>query len=190
MKQLETALKVKRRYALMMLVCFLYGGFAILFFFFQAYSAVWHADVVPAFDANRVFDANASFRDANFLRAPRESPFNPLDAVSSPISIVLLISGIVAILAGFSIWQLIREKEIKKVREEMAENLLLPDEKKIIQALKRNNYEATQAKIAKDSGLSKVQTHRAIKKLEAKGVLEKHSFGMTNKILLKKELIE
>ena len=72
----------------------------------------------------------------------------------------------------------------------MASNLLLPEEKKIIDSLMQNNLEATQAKLAKDTGMSKVQTHRAIKKLEAKGILEKHSFGMTNKILLKKELLE
>jgi len=35
-----------------------------------------------------------------------------------------------------------------------------------------------------------VQVHRAIKRLEAKGVLEKHDYGLTNKIILKKEFVE
>ncbi|MFH1586999.1 MAG: MarR family transcriptional regulator, partial [Candidatus Diapherotrites archaeon] len=66
----------------------------------------------------------------------------------------------------------------------------LPDEKALIETLKKFNYELTQSQLTKESGLTKVQVHRAVKKLEDKGVLEKHDYGLTNKIILKKELIE
>ena len=66
----------------------------------------------------------------------------------------------------------------------------MPDEKKIIDVLKASSFESTQSKIVRETGLSKVQAHRAIKRLESKGVLEKHDYGLTNKIILKKELFE
>jgi len=194
MKQIETAFKLKRKYAAIMLACFLYAGFAIMFFGFQVYSDIWRSDTspLPQFDQNRIFDIN----DTNFAarnNVPRNFEMrrlSPVEAVTAPISIVLLISGVVSFIAGLAIWQLIREKEIKGIKNEMASNLLLPEEKKIIDALRASNFEATQARLAKDTGLNKVQVHRAIKKLEAKGIVEKHGFGMTNKILMKKELLE
>jgi len=56
--------------------------------------------------------------------------------------------------------------------------------------LRSSHYESTQSRLAKETGLGKVQVHRAIKRLEAKGLIEKHDYGLTNKILLKKELFE
>ncbi|MFH1224496.1 MAG: MarR family transcriptional regulator [Candidatus Diapherotrites archaeon] len=114
----------------------------------------------------------------------------PLALLLSPVSLYWLIGGLVSIFAGFAIWSLIREKEIKQIKLETANNLLLPDERKVIDALKGANYEMTQAKLAKETGLGKVQVHRAVKRLEAKGVLEKHGYGLTNKIILKREVFE
>ncbi len=102
----------------------------------------------------------------------------------------LLASGIISIIAGLTIWGLTRTKERQAIREDVAENLLLPDEKRVINALKKAGYELTQKRLSAESGLSRVQVHRVVKKLEAKGLLEKHDYGMTNKIVLKREFFE
>lgn len=198
MKPDETA-DIKIKYFIIMILCFLYGGYAIIVFLTDVYAAFWRhesftaslmpsgrdPDISRAFDANRMrgFDLN---RAAIFMRGE----FNPIRAITSPISLSLLVSGIISIAAGLAIWGLMREKEIKAIKQETADNLLLPDEKKVIGALKRSGFESTQKKLSAESGLSRVQAHRVIKKLEAKGILEKHDYGMTNKIILKKELFE
>jgi uncharacterized membrane protein len=99
-------------------------------------------------------------------------------------------AAFISILAGLSIWQITRVRELKKLKQETTDNLLLPDEKTIIHFLKENGFESTQSRLVKETGLSKVQVHRILSRLEAKGVLEKHKYGLTNKIVLKKELFE
>ncbi len=194
--------KQKKRYLAIMFLCFLYGGFSIILFLLQLYSAYWVTDIAGVgfsndgnfFDTNKSVDSNIDF---NHLAQPRRSSDifprvlrDPFAVILSPISLSYFFSGIIALLAGIAIWNLSREKEISHVKREMANNLLLPDEKKIIDSLKESNYESTQSKLVRETGLSKVQVHRTIKRLEAKGVLEKHNYGLTNKIILKKELFE
>ena len=67
-------------------------------------------------------------------------------------------------------------------------NLLLPNEMKIYNLLTHSNSGLTQSKITLESGLSKVQVHRVIKKLEDKGLIEKHKYGATNKLFLKDKM--
>jgi hypothetical protein len=202
MKPLETFLHSDRKYVAIMVLCFLYGGYSILSFALQAYTVVWRTELIGfpvegqgigrrAEDFNHSDDANRMrATDANFASAARAIPQEPLAGMLSPIALSWLFGGIISIFAGLSIWNLIRKREIKKIKQETANNLLLPDEKKVIDALKKSNFEMAQAKLAKETGLSKVQVHRTVKRLEAKGVLEKHSYGLTNKIILKKELFD
>jgi len=196
MQQPETSSRLKKKYFAIMLVCLLYGGFAIMFVAFQAYTNVWRIETSPFFGQPRFMDNNRPFMDenrpagdANFPAAGQRNPISPLESITSPTSIMLLVGGIIALIAGLSIWQIIREREIKSIKAEMADNLLMPDEKKIIEVLRRSNSEATQSMLAKETGMNKVQIHRSIKRLEAKGIVEKHDYGMTNKIILKKELL-
>lgn len=199
MKTNENPSKPKTKYVAIMLLCFVYGGFSLVSFLLQAYTAVWQTDIAgfPFIesriarmergpdDFNRVFPS-----DANRFAAAMQSRPEPLALLLSPVALYWLIGGLVSIFAGFAVWSLIREKEIKQIKLETANNLLLPDERKIIDALKGSNYEMTQAKLAKETGLGKVQVHRTVKRLESKGVLEKHGYGLTNKIILKREVFE
>lgn len=190
----ELLQKGRKRYFVIMLFCFLYGGFLLLNFFSQVYSFFWVAEFLgPSNDVN-FFDTNND--DLNRHRGVDQ--FGPQNRVSkdpivffiSPTNISNLVGGIISFVAAISIFFLIREKDIKEIKHKAASNLLLPEEKKIIDLLKKLNYESTQSKLVKESGLSKVQVHRVIKKLESKGLLEKHNYGLTNKIILKKEIFE
>jgi len=199
MKPIETNFLRGKKHAFVMWAAFLYGGFAILLFGMDIYSAIWMgsstfitAPEIRGFDQNRFIGANDINRleDINRIRAGPPFISSPLRIITSPASIMILLSGILSLACGFTIMSITRTKEIKKIKQETADYLLLPDEKKVIEALKRNNYSLAQSKITADSGLNKVQVHRVIKRLEAKGLIEKHDFGLTNKIVLKKELFE
>jgi len=202
MKPLETIFRSEKKYAVLMALCFIYGGFLIASFALQAYSLFWRTEIAgfptetngfPFIEGGSApqnpgqdFNEFAPDRNIGARRFQRE----PAAALLAPTPLSWLAGGLISVFAGFAIMGLTRKKEIKRIKHETASNLLLPDEKKVIDFLRRSNYESTQSKIAKETGLSKVQAHRVIKRLEAKGALEKHEYGLTNKIILKKELFE
>lgn len=192
MKQTETIFRKERFFAVVMVLCFLYGGYSILSFGFQGYASFTRPDLpFNGKDANFLDRNNGEFPDANFFRDIRQrGPRNRLEFIYAPLSLSYLFGGIVSLLAGISILAMLREKEHKDIKRKMAGELLLPDEKKLIEALKKAGSEMTQSKLAMETGLSKVQVHRAVKRLESKGVIEKHRYGLTNKIVLKKGLFE
>ena len=193
MKPNETEKKVRKRYSLIMWICILYGGFTVILFALDLYTIIWSGGSLfqsPVQPREAFHDANISINDFNRLAGAPRMEFNPLRIATSPFSITLFLSGIIMLAAGFTIWRITREKEIKKIREEAADQFLLPDEKKVIDTLKRNNYSLTQSQITKETGLNKVQVHRVIKRLETKELINKHAYGLTNKIVLKKELFE
>lgn len=186
---------VRKRYFAIMILCFLYSGFALLACLFLIYTAFWLPDISHSFVSERPFDQSL-FTDGNVLVPNRSvvvgfrSAPTPLNIITSPFFVLILVSGIISLLAGLAIMKLTREKEINSIKKQTTDNLLLPDEKIVIDILKESGFELTQSKLAKESGLGKVQIHRTIRRLESKGVLEKHKYGLTNKIILKKELFE
>jgi hypothetical protein len=179
-----------------MILCFTIGGFSIVLYLIQAYSALWEPEppgMLRDFrDSNstnstpnnltRPFDINRSFERGGIARQ------NPITFLTSPFSLILLFSGIVLLLGGVSIWSLTREKELVSVKEKITSLLLLPEERKIIEELKKFNGDVTQSQLVKRTGLSKVKVHRIINKLAAKGIIKKYQYGVTNKIILEKDV--
>ncbi len=190
MKRIETIFKKERLFAVVMLLCFLYGGYSILSFFFQAYGSFAHQNGFGESNDLNFFNGNNSqYGDSNFFRAMRpRSPRDRLEFIYAPLSLSYLFGGIVSLLAGFSLFLLLKENEHKEIKRKTASELLLPDEKKVIGALKEAGHEMKQSRLVLETGMSKVQAHRAIKRLEAKGIVEKHQYGLTNKVILKKEI--
>ena len=82
----------------------------------------------------------------------------------------------------------VEEKAEEKVKNEVDADVLLPDEKKVIEILERHERSMTQKELVSESGLSKVKVHRVLKGLERKKVVSKYAFGMTNRIRLEKSL--
>ncbi|MFA6269247.1 MAG: hypothetical protein WCW13_05885 [archaeon] len=201
MKPIETILNKKNRENIVMWVSLLYGGFAIILFLMDLYSVIWlEGSVFSQNTELRAIDSNFISLDVNHPDNNRfdnnhsfpggRIPFGPTRNLFSPSSILVLVSGIISLASGLTIMNILRKHEIKKIKQETADYLLLPDEKKVIEVLKEGGYSLPQNKITKESGLNKVQVHRVLKRLESKGLIEKHEYGLTNKIVLKKELFE
>jgi len=191
MKPKETIFKRERIFAVIALLCFIYAGYSILSFGLQAYTSVTRLEI-PEFNAQDTNLGDNPLSDSNYYHDFFAQRFgrNRLDFTNSPLSIVYLVSGIISLLAGIAIVSMLREKDHKKIKNSAVNELLLPDEKKVISAITSYGSALTQSKIVLETGLSKVQAHRAIKKLESKGIVEKHQYGSTNKILMKKKFLD
>ena len=117
-------------------------------------------------------------------------------------SIVTLMTWIIVILSfvsfsgslitGIFLTRTKNKLVVKKVEEEKEQevhaDLLMPGEKKIIEVLEDNDGSMTQSELTIESEMSKVKLHRYLKKLEAKKIISKHAYGMTNRIKLEKKL--
>jgi hypothetical protein len=183
--------KKYRKYVIVMILCFLFGGFSLILYLLQLYSVIWQADLISAIRMeggnltvpvfSRELRYNTSF--PNRRPMPLENPFSLL---YSSFSIVLLSMGIISLLSGFSIWNLIREKELKSTKKTLLDTLLLPDEKIIMDMISENEESLTQRDIVRNTNFSRVKVHRILKNLERKNLIIKQPYGMTNKIVLKK----
>jgi hypothetical protein len=178
-----------KRYLIIMVLCFVVGGFAITAFFIEAYTNLMGREFMgfrPRFD--NITNLTDAVRRIDSTQNLSEPPIRGI-TVMSPFVFVLLISGIVLIIGGIALWSLIREKELKHTKEKLTDLLLLPDEKVVIQELRKSNGEMTQSQLVIKTGLSKVKVHRVVKSLTLKGIIKKYQYGLTNKIILEKEII-
>ena len=189
--------KSYKKYVIVMILCFLFGGYSLILYLMQIYSIFWQTETVmgirregeifptPVFshdlrEENISNRTNISINPRNFVIA------NPSSLLFSPFSITFLIMGIISLLAGFSIWNLIREKEIKSTKKAILDMFLLPEEKKVLSEIEKYGGSITQSEIVKTTGFSRVKVHRIIRNLERKNLIVKQQYGMTNKIVLKK----
>ena len=70
------------------------------------------------------------------------------------------------------------------------DSMTTKDEKLVMRTLEENGSELTQTELVKRTKLSKVKVHRVIKRLESIGIVNKYSYGMTNKIRLKDSILK
>jgi len=189
--------KVYRKYVVIMILCFLFGGYSLILYLMQIYSIFWQTETVmgirregeifptPVF-SRELKEENISNR-TNISMPPRSFIIaSPSSLLFSPFSITFLIMGIISLLAGFSIWNLVREKEIKTTKKAILDVFLLPEEKKVLNEIEKYGGTLTQSEIVKTTGFSRVKIHRIIKNLEKKNLIMKQQYGMTNKIILKR----
>ncbi len=78
----------------------------------------------------------------------------------------------------------------KPVNREALYKLLEPDERKIFVKIVESGGKALQSEISRLEGIGKVRAHRAIEKMEKKGIMEKEELGKTNILKLPRELGE
>ncbi|MFH0711261.1 MAG: hypothetical protein V1944_01665, partial [Candidatus Aenigmatarchaeota archaeon] len=148
------------KHSIVMVLLFLVGGFSLVSSLLQAYSVLWG---VETFNLFRERGPQGNFSQSN--RSFESERFMPLSNINviltSPVSVMLLFVGITSTLGGISIWQLTREKELKSVKENITSLLLTPEEKSIIDELKKANGKINQNQLVRKTGFSKVKVHRA-----------------------------
>jgi uncharacterized membrane protein len=81
-------------------------------------------------------------------------------------------------------------KEKKDIRKNVLDllSILEKDEEEVIRNFIKNNGETNQSLLSKELKLNKVKVSRIISKIEKKGIIKKEKNGMTNKLILRKEL--
>ena len=107
-----------------------------------------------------------------------------------PVIIISFLGSVISILAGLSLFDLLRKKERKELTKSVIDSMTTPEEKLIIRELEANNDELTQSELVRRTKLSKVKVHRIIKRLESLKVVSKYPYGVTNKIRLEKKIYE
>jgi uncharacterized membrane protein len=165
-------------------LCFIFGGYFLL-------SSAIRMQSVFAINGQspNAFFGNVTGRGIG--QGPNESGFfvreqGGLPPFGSGMAFLDMASGVMFILAGLSVFRLVRDEDIKSIRGELTDSLLLPEEKLVIAQLRKAGGEMTQKEITQSTGLSKVKVHRVLAKLEEKKVVRRHPYGMTNKIILEK----
>jgi ribosomal protein S25 len=177
---------------IVMVLCFIYGGISLLFFVMQL-SPFMNANGGPP---GRGFEINISGNfsgpsdaiEGNFSRRvflePEISRFFYL------IIFVSLFGSFVSITAGLSLMSLLRKKERKELTKGLIDTMTTPEEKLVIRVLNENGGELTQSELVRRTKLSKVKVHRVIKRLESLNIVDKYSYGLTNKIKLNESVFE
>ncbi len=179
---------MERRYlkhSIVMIMLFLVGGFSLLLYVFQAYSAFWGLETFTL-ARERWIDNNSLQLNRSFVGERSMEPPRPEAGLTSPLSLMFLLVGITSTLGGVSIWRLTREKELKSAKEDISSLLLTPEEKVIIDELKKANGKINQNQLVRETGLSKVKVHRALVRLEMRTLLKRYPYGLTNKVVLEK----
>jgi uncharacterized membrane protein len=194
---------MKKRYNLLMTASFTYGGFLLLTYLFIAYSVIireepitlqggfitWRSEFSehpPPFAQNYTdFGRNTTFNYT--ARRPRDYDWQPAELLISPPMLILLAGGLLLIANGAAIRVLTHEKEVKKIKAELAAIYLSTEEKNVIHELEKANGTLTQKAITEATGYSRVKVHRLIKNLESKRIVKKLPGGQTNQIILETE---
>lgn len=184
---------MKRKFIVVMILCFVFGGYFILSYVSQVYSIYMRAGFADIIGNGNISDMfNESFRVPargfnESFRPPQMGREFQLGQLFSPNELIYLLGGVMFIVAGVSIWHLVREKEIATLKEELTNMFLLPEEKNVMDELKKAGGELTQRELARKTGLSKVKVHRVLNKLEAKRVIKRHPYGVTKKVVIEKK---
>ncbi|MEM4625244.1 MAG: hypothetical protein QXJ28_00545 [Candidatus Pacearchaeota archaeon] len=111
-----------------------------------------------------------------------------------PLWVILVSLSSLGLFVGITTYSIISKnfsKEKEKINDGLNKLLKLidEDERRIIEILIKNRGEMTQSLISKESGFDKVKISRIISKMIKKEIVEKQKYGMTNKIVLNKDIL-
>ncbi len=169
----------RRLYWFITILCFIYGGVALILFVYQLYFLYIRGQYISSGLHFRNFTNISNFTGVSI---------RPIRTAMAPFIGATLFGSIISILAGISIMNLLRAKETKELKKEVIESMILPDEKIVIKELEINDGELTQSELVRRTKLSKVKVHRIVKRLESLGIVSKYPYGVTNKIRLERGL--
>lgn len=166
-----------------MVLCFIYGGISIVVFVSQLYFLVIRGQFDSSIGRAAHNITSSNLTHLGFWTRGRTSMFYPIIFTS-------FLGSVISILAGLSLFNLLRKKERKELTKSVIDSMTTPEEKLVIRELEANNDELTQSELVKRTKLSKVKVHRIVKRLESLNVVSKYPYGITNKIKLEKEICQ
>jgi len=161
---LKKELKTLNRIAIGSLVC---GGFLLFLYALFAYFLLWQNTFLPYIDTPTAF-----------------SSLTPASALLTPRALLWVFCGMMFMLNGFYLLSFARKQEFKEHKTFVLSTLLSDGEQLVFNELKKNGGVLTQRELYGALGMSPVKMHRIIARLEQKGVIKAHPFGMTKKIVL------
>lgn len=171
----------RRLYWFIAILCFIYGGVALILFVYQSYFLYARGQFVSS---------GLHFRNFTDIGNLTGVGIRHFRTAITPSIAVTLFGSVISILAGTSLINLLRAKETKELKKEVIDSMIMPDEKIVIKELERSNGELTQSDLVRKTKLSKVKVHRIVKRLESLKIVSKYPYGVTNKIKLEKSLYE
>lgn len=177
---------MEKRYVTIMVLCFVFGGYFLFSSLYQtgAFSLGAGSGFFPEppSDSDEILESmgNLTNRSQRFGPGFRQNPFT----AAIPLQFT---GGVVMIISGITMWYLTNEKEMKSVKDDVTNSLLLPEEKKVIAELRKQGGQFTQKKLARETGLTKVKIHRVLNKLEEKNLIERQPYGSTKMVTLKEK---
>jgi hypothetical protein len=179
---------------LVMILCFIYGGISLLFFIMQLSPFLSQGGGPPIRGLELGMNATDNISRPQELagsNVTRRVFFEPEISRFFYLIIFVSLSGsVISITAGLSLMNLLRKKERKELTKGVIDTMTTPEEKLVIKILNENHGEMTQSELVKRAKLSKVKIHRVIKRLESLKVVDKYSYGLTNKIKLNDSIFE
>ncbi len=173
---------MKKKFMAVMFLCFIFGGYFLVNFVSQVYDFWFRNAMFDGMNASMLptppnGNLTEGFRDFR-MQMNRQFPSE---------SLIDLLGGVAFIIAGISMWYLIREKETGLLREEVEKALLLPEEKSVMEELKKAGGELTQKELSNRTGMPKVRLHRVLSRMEKKSVISRYPYGMTKKVVIEKK---
>jgi len=113
--------------------------------------------------------------------------------VRNEVLISLILSSLFGVFIGSLTYYFISEKYEKKIIRihkdiSATYKFLGEDQRLVLKSIVGDKGKISQTKLVKDTNLSRVRVSRCLKQLEEKEIIEKSKIGMTNKIMLSKDL--
>lgn len=168
-----------------MLSCFILSAVFLILFISQIYSFAV-PDNPPINKINNPDNQSKISSTNPPINPPAKNDFFKGIPKGSPLMfVVFLIGMLVSFSAGLVLYNLLNIKDKKEIKKKIIEEMLLPEEKLIVELLEKNQGEATQKELTLNSNFNKLKVSRVIKRLESLNLIEKFPYGMTNKIKLK-----
>lgn len=115
--------------------------------------------------------------------------------IRNEVTISLILSSLFGVFIGSLTYYFISEKyerKIGRIHKDVGATFRFLDreQKLIIESIIKYKGLITQSNIVKNTGLSRVKISRCLKQLEEKNIICKSKEGMTNKVILSKDLKE
>ncbi len=107
-----------------------------------------------------------------------------------PLPILIPLTGSIGLLTGTLVYYMFSPRFEKCLDRKTLLSFFRDEEAVIIDCLLDNRGQLSQSRIVRSTGLSKVKVHRVLERMRKTGVVEKMPNGKTNKILLKKEIVD